>query len=280
MKRYKPNEKTFVTEYFSLNEFLTEINSLPNNRFMKDVEASSREYSDDDNWSGTKTYEEATKLITNGWDSQAKKLSKAVALSNNSSGTVKCSKPSYGVVGSQASVPRYLQGIPTNMVSRQMTYAKQKVITITKGISYSAFYTAEKILEESTKALQIVQALESSGQRVRLNIMLATTKSGRRGIQGHAVCKVCIKQPDERLNISKIAFPLSHPAMLRRFFFKWFEVDPFITFDLGESFGSPSEMYVKELVLEDNEYFIPEIIPDINEVIAQLKKPKAKKSPV
>ena len=280
MKRYKPDSKTCVTEYFSLSEFLNDINSLPNNRFMKDMDYSQEKYSDDNNWSGTASYERATELITNGWDAQAKKLSSKVSPISGAREGVKSSKPAYGVVGSQASVPRYLQGIPTNMVSRQMTYSKQKVITITKGISYSARCSAEHILEESTKALQIIQALENGGQRVRLNVMIATTRKERGKVVGNSICKVCIKQPDERLSISKMAFPLAHPSMLRRFFFKWFETDPFIDFDLTSTFGTPSSLDVKELAMGETEYFLPEEIPNIDEVVEKLKTPKAKKSSI
>lgn len=274
MKHYKPDSKTCVTEYASLSEFLNHINSLPNNRYIK-IKPSQETYSSDNNWSGTASYERATELITNGWDAQAKKLTTNIKAVSGAHQTVQYSKPTYGVIGSQASVPRYLQGIPTNMISRQATPSKQKIITITKGISYHSGFSSKQILDESTKALQIIQALEKGGQRVRLNVMIAVTEDGR-----STICKVCVKKPDERLNISKMAFPLSHPSMLRRFFFKWFETDPFIDFDVTESFGTPARSSVIELAMADNEYFIPEVIPDVNKVIESLKAPKPRKSSV
>ena len=276
MKRYKNGNDLFITEYNSVGEFVAEINSLEPNKFYKDRELSSQEKESTDNgWRASQDYARATYLLTHGWDSAAEKMASKVKLTNGVSSAVRSSKPSYGVVGSQASVPRYLQGIPTNMVSRQTVYSKQKVVTITKGISYSGRWSSEAIMRESIKALQIIQSLESAGQRVRLNVMLASTNNDK-----HSICKVCVKQPDERLNISKMAFALAHPAMLRRFFFRWIETDPFIDFDLGYAYGTPSALHIKEKGMAENEYYIPEEISDMDAVINQLKSGKPRKSSV
>ena len=155
-----------------------------------------------------------------------------------------------------------------------MTYSKQKVVTITKGISYSGWWSSEAIMRESIKALQIIQSMENAGQRVRLNVMIAATTGGKT-----AICKVCVKQPDQRMNISKMAFALAHPAMLRRFFFKWIETDPFIDFDLGDGYGTPAALSIKEKAMADNEYYIPEEIKDMDELIKQLQSGKPVKTP-
>ena len=273
MKRYIKNTNIYITEYNSISEFVTEINALPNNRFYPYEASSQRSEREGGTFYGTVSYQQATQMLIQGWDSAAKKMATKVKMTNSISAVSRTSKPSYGVVGSQASVPRYLQGIPTNMVSRQTTYSKQKVVTITKGISYSARWTTDQILEECIKALQIIQSMENNGQRVRLNVMLASTGDNDRC---HHVCKVCIKQPDERLNISKMSFALAHPSMLRRFFFKWFEVDPFAEHYLGYAFGTPSEPNIKEKAMDENEYYIPEKIDDMDSLIAQFSKGEKK----
>ena len=234
---------------------------------------SQRKDLDDKGWYRSESYEAATELLVNGWDSAAKRMSQKVKMTNGANNTVRSSKPAYGVVGSQASVPRYLQGIPTNMVSRQTTYSKQKVVTITKGISYSSWWSSEAILNEAIKALEIIQSMENAGQRVRLNVMIATTQGANT-----AICKVCVKQPDQRMNISKMAFALAHPAMLRRFFFRWIETDPFITFDLGDGYGTPAALSIKEKAMSANEYYIPEEIKDMDALIKELQSNKPRKS--
>ena len=269
MKHYITDKNIYVTEYNSLGEFFTDITSRPNNDFFKDRHSSetpepANKYH---KWYNTASFNEATQLLTHGWDAAAGKLATKVKLTNATSTAVRSSKPSYGVVGSQASVPRYLQGIPTNMVSRQMTYAKQKVVTITKGIAYNCGWSPEAILAECTKALQIIQSMENGGQRVRLNVLWCISDSYR---QNHTACKVCVKQPDERLNLSKMAFALAHPSMLRRMFFKWLETDNFTERDMGPFYGMPARQDIKDKVMSENEYYIPEEIKDMDALIAQL----------
>ena len=276
MKHYITDKTIYITEYNSLSEFFTDITSRPNNKFFADRHSSERYEPENkaNKWYNTKDFKEATELLTHGWDAAAGKLATKVKLTNATSTAVRSSKPSYGVVGSQASVPRYLQGIPTNMVSRQMTYAKQKVVTITKGIAYNCGWSPESILRECTKALQIIQSMENGGQRVRLNVVWCITSDDS---LHHAVCKVCVKQPDERMNLSKMAFALAHPSMLRRMFFKWLETDNFTEHDMGWCYGYPAEQSIKDKVMGENEYYIPEEIKDMDALIATLtgsgKKP-------
>jgi hypothetical protein len=272
--KHRTIDNIYITEYQSLTEFLSDITSRPNNKFFKNrtssqtYESTSKSYK----WYGTEDFAKASYMMTHGWDAAAQKMATKVKLTNSAATAVRSSKPSYGVVGSQASVPRYLQGIPTNMVSRQMTYAKQKVVTITKGIAYSSSWTPDEILAECTKALQIIQSMENGGQRVRLNVTWFITSNDNRC---HTMCKVCVKQPDERLNLSKMAFALAHPSMLRRLFFKWLETDDYTQHDMGDYYGYPaykSSEYakIKDKVLEANEYYIPEEIKDMDELIKQL----------
>lgn len=269
MKRYMNGTDMFITEYHSISEFLNDINSLPNNKFFKDRHSSQRTEANGGDWYMTPDYARATYLLSTGWDAAAEKMQKKVKMTAAVGSQVRTTRPTYGVVGSQASVPRYLQGIPTNMVSRQITHTKNKVVTITKGITYSCMWTPEAILRESIKALQIIQSMENAGQRVRLNVMFCVSHNEK-----HSMCKVCVKQPDERLNISKVSFPLAHPSMLRRFFLKWVEVDPFTPFDLGEGYGHCSPLLIKERGMAENEYYIPEQINNMDELIHRLQNGK------
>lgn len=270
MKRYKDKDDLEIVEYDSVGQFITDINSKPHNVFFKNRNES---HGGDASWYGTKSYDEAMKLISNGWKDASKKMANKVKMDISVGGVVKTSRPVYSVVGSQASVPRYLQGIPTNMISRQITYSKQKVVIINKGISYSCSWKPEQIIDESIKALQIVQSMETSGQRVKLNVLWSVSNDAY-----HTVCKVCVKQPDERLNISKMAFPLAHPSMLRRFFFQWLETETFVSHDMGYFYGRPSNISIKNRAMNDNEYYIPEKIEDMDALIKQLQSQNPRKA--
>ena len=51
--------------------------------------------------------------------------------------------------------------------------------------------------------------------------------------------KVRIKNSSERLNLSKVSFPLVHPSFLRRICFKWIETNEHATTLFNHGYGVP-----------------------------------------
>jgi len=71
------------------------------------------------------------------------------------------------------------------------------------------------------------------------------------------------------MNISKLAFPLVHPSMLRRLMFKYLEVTDLITNrDFANGYGSPIED--ADVVLEKGELLIPKYFKE-SEIAAYIK---------
>lgn len=265
MKRYTVDDSINITEYSSMGEFLRDINSLPNNKFYQHINESQR--TGNQNWSGTSSYKEALELSNTGWTTAATKMATKVKMTASESHSARTSKPVYSIVGSQACVPLYLQGVPTNMCSRKTLYTKQKVVTVTKGISYNFGWKTEDMIDEGTKSIQIIQSMENGGLRVKLNVLFSVTHEGETN-----TCKVCIKQPDERISISKMAFALSHPSMLRRLMLKWVEVDPYSKKSMGINYGTPSSLPIKRKAMGESEYYLEEHIGDINQFISSILK--------
>ena len=78
--------------------------------------------------------------------------------------------------------------------------------------------------------------------------------SYRRGF----ACRIRIKGADEKLNISKTAFPLIHPSMLRRLIFRFIEVYPDVTSNFTSTYGMPISLDIfKQLY---NGTFLPKVI--------------------
>ncbi len=213
------------------------------------------------NFTGTHSYEEAMDLFTNGWHAESKVLTEklsAMKIDKNYK-----EKMSYDVVGFQASVPRYLQGIPTNMINKKKVVQKQKIITITKNCSYLASVSAEAIQKSSILALHLIRTLEARGYKVNVNYLNVTA-----GTKQALITKIKLKSANERLNISKLAFPLVHPSMMRRIMFRYREVLPELTDmrfagDYGNSLAGEKVLQNnKTLAFKDNEYYIPSIIDE------------------
>lgn len=184
---------------------------------------------------GTCNITEAYNLLLNG-DS---KLS--AQLNSRLNAAIKNIKPSMtsknvlSVTGYQPVVPLYLSGVPTNMLHRRMVHKKEKVLNITKNISYKSTLSADEIMDEGEKLLTIVKKLEVIGYRVKLSVVvgLRSWESDNTEI----ICKICVKNPNDRINVSKLAFPVVHPSMLRRLVFRYLEVNPNVTSGFLEGYG-------------------------------------------
>lgn len=212
-----------------------------------------------------RTYDEAKQLLLNGWNSKAEELvatmkAKFVELSQN-----KGRRPVYDVVGHQASVPRYLQGVPTNMVRNVSVPKRQKVVTLVKVNSYNAGVTSDEVLMNSAKALQIVMRLESMGYDVNLDLLACSSVSS-----DDSALRVRVKSSSERINISKVAFPMVHPDMFRRLVFRYRENKP--QFKTNYTIGSSNTTRrILELnVIKPGEYLLEAFIGDIDETIQKM----------
>lgn len=266
------SSKVISKEFKSINEFVRYLKETPTNSVFNGRTLSSKNTdSIAKMFTQTDSFDEAVNMITNGWDEMAKKMEKQFQLINKELGNKIVQRAQFDVVGFQASVPRYLQGIPTNMINKKNIVQKQKVITIVKHIGYLGNVQTNEILENSMKALQIVKAIEDKGIRVNLDV-ISPAKCGNETV----VCRVRVKTANERMNISKVAFPMMHPSMLRRLVFRFREVNPEIKeFGWVGSYGITiyDRKEVKAL-LKPNEYYLHNFIETVEEELNNMVRLK------
>lgn len=249
-----------IVEFDSLNEFYkyiteTEVNDIFKNKPLKSDIGS-------ESFTGTSSFAEAINLFKYGWKEEAKILTQKLKAIEKETMVKTKQKPCLSVAGYQAVVPLYLQGVPNNMVNKKMVPVKQKVVTINKSISYAAMTTKEQILEESVKALQMIKKIESQGVRCNLNIVWASAVDDKT-----LIFKIKIKSANEKLNVSKLAFPLVHPSMLRRLAFKFLEVYPGTTKKFISGYGMPLSSYDLKKYINEKEYILPRFMKqEVNSV--------------
>lgn len=243
-------KKKHVTgmEFRSISEFLGYIGSHDNTGKIGHESETGSFY-----FTGTHSYDEAMKLLKNGWTDEAKKLTQIMDALIKTKQNVMQRRQVRSVAGGQAIVAAYLNGAPNNMMQQKLEPKKQKVITITKAIGYLADVSKETIREEAIKALKVVMKLEAQGYRVNLNVM-SVSESGSDAI----ACKVRVKNANEKLNISKVAFPMCHPSFFRRMVFKFREVFPNNL--LWKNYGATCNKKFYRAMMEDHEYLIPNFI--------------------
>ena len=256
------NGKKDKIEFESLNDFCKYMLNTPFNATFKNAYRSSEsEGLSSFKFTQTSNFEEAMNLLKNGWDDMANKLTTSLKVIEKEVKPAMKSRSCLSVTGYQAVVPLYLQGVPNNMVNKKMTPMKQKVVTLNKSINYSCGVKSETIINESIKTLQIVKKLEAQGYRCNLNILFSVSESYGNTGKRFAI-KVRIKSANEKLNVSKLAFPLVHPSMLRRLFFRFIEVYPNVTENFKHGYGFPmkDEVLRKANFHKNGEYLLPAFI--------------------
>lgn len=262
--RYEKVQTTHVRTFNDISDLSNYITLTKGNKRMNNQ---SQKTDTHDGWYGTYRFEDAEHLMRTGDSKIAEKLETELGKIKSAFGIKHVNKNYYDIAGYQASVPRYLQGVPTNMVNSRKVPQKQRVVTLIKSVSYSSFWKADQIIEESVKALAIVHKVESAGVKVNLDVMWFSEVSGER-----VFYRVNIKKAGERLNVSKIAFPLVHPSMLRRFMFALLEVEELKSPQLWY-FGYGTPINDEERItamLKKNEHVLPHQITDINKAVEAL----------
>lgn len=263
MKTEQITNKTEIIEFDSLQEFYKYICDTPFNEAFRWAKHSSVEA--DKHWTKTESFEEAVSLFKNGWSDMATKLVQKLKVIESKTEPTMKPRNKLDVCGYQAIVPLYLQGVPNCMVNKKMVPVKQKVITLNKSLDYNGGTSSDKIVEESIKAMQIVKKLEAQGFRCNLNICLGTSAGWGKDAK-QFIIKVRIKSANEKLNVSKLAFPLVHPSMLRRLFFRFIEVYPNVTKNFVSGYGAPATSSELRNVFK-GEYLLPNFIKkDVNTI--------------
>ena len=245
MRSKQIGANTYIDQFDSIEQFYKYICDTPFNEAFRWSRHSSVENKYD--FSQTNSFEEATQLLKNGWDSMAKTLTTKLEVANKSAQLIQKRRPVNGMAGYQPIVPLYLAGAPNSMVSHKMVTVKQKVVNITKLFNYSGFVNTSKIVDESVKVLQVVKKLEAQGYRTNLNIAFCSQASDRT-----IGATIRIKNANERLNISKLAFPLVHPSMLRRLMFRYIEVSPNTTKGYTAGYGHPATWEESKQIFTDS----------------------------
>ena len=127
-------------------------------------------------------------------------------------------------VGFTPCVGAVMAGHPNNMYNiHQTQYNSCKILNFFYAIDVAWNVSAADITAVSVKILNVIAALESKGYRVNLYITSVCYPVINKKTTYNTLLSLFVKIKDsgKKLNISKIAYPLTNPAMYRWHTFKW-----------------------------------------------------------
>lgn len=258
----------WVAEFKSIHEFENFITKNPENKVFKDcsyLASKDKKYWTVD-FTNTESFDEAVDLLHNGWTDKAKELTKKLKAVERDMAPIMKQQRCVSVAGYQPIVPLFLAGQPANMIGTRMQPVKQKVVTLVKSISYNGLVDTDEWTEQGLKALAVVKKLEANGLRVNVDIVRGgyDSDTNSNGI----VCRVRVKNANERLNVSKLAFTMCHPSMQRRLMFRFTEVYDKVSSGYRSTYGMTFITSDWKKVLDKKkEYLLPSFINgDIDKV--------------
>lgn len=243
------------SHYLNLFDDISEVISYLSKDTKSNRETKSEQ--NDFNFAKTHNYDEAKNLFMFGDEALYNRLksSKIGAeidrLIGSAINKTKYENRFYGCI---PNVPAFLIGNPINMINNERNKIDNKIINIFLNITCSCYVSSYDIENMGIKYLKLIDFLEKKGYRCNLyagNVAEGATHGEE--IKHFFLTK--IKTDREPLNIKKMAFPIAHPSMLRRMFFKWCEVndvneDKEITHD---GYGRPfsDNDYIKQILKKD-----------------------------
>lgn len=187
-------------------------------------------------WTGTKDYDEANNLLLYGdAESKARIDDKGVAsVIKQTTRTERQRMTVLSPCGFLPHVPNFLAGRPNNMLSERITLKRKKVINVCYNIVGSASVDANDLQNEAANALSAILIAERHGVRINLWAVEVTSEGGN-----YEVMAIKIKDSAQHIDLLKMAYPLTHPSMLRRHGFKFKETLAGLPSGFAHGYGRP-----------------------------------------
>jgi hypothetical protein len=170
------------------------------------------------NWSKfakTASFEEATKLATEGWSEGREFIGEILSkLDDLNARTVTTPQPFNDVSGDYVDVGAYLEGVPECMIRWAETECQKRVARILFNMAASGGVSNEAIQWRGATTLALIDRLEAQGIRVELDIVFSVFSQSNPDNTTEIL--VTLKESDEPLHLDRLAFHLAHPSSLRR----------------------------------------------------------------
>jgi hypothetical protein len=220
-----------VYEHFqTLDSLLEVLEARPVNKaFINEMDLSSqrdeseRKIQGRESWAGSYTYNEAENVLKEGYKEPLEKMKKAI-LKIGQASKYQRPRPKNDVMGYIPHIPNYLNNIPLSMINRERVAPKTKTIHLIYSFCAAAKTKTADLIKGGINFISLVNSLEKQGYRVKIDIVFATTENNTT-----ACMTVNLKEYGQQVNLLKLAFPLVHVSMLRRFSFRWLETAPGLT---------------------------------------------------
>lgn len=217
-KLEKESPTLYYEQFDSYQEFLKVVEERDKNNAHGNHTLQNN--SDEGDWCGVQNYEEARKLLINGWDAKVEMLKNEFEKASAKLDEKKVVKQFSDVVGFMPIVPNVIIGVPNCMINNRTESKKSKVIKFLIDTAVSCGVSSDEVIKYYSQVLARIALLERRGYRCRIEILQtyseeSTSKKYKTGFS------CLVKSENQLFDIKRMAFPMSHTAMFRVFGFAW-----------------------------------------------------------
>lgn len=206
-----------VEEYSSAMEVVDVIRKREINPEWQGNHLTESDVKSDTDFYGVQTMDEAYNLLKNGWTQEVEKMN-AVLQKVHTANLPKRVAFRNDVVGFAPVVPLAMMNVPQSMINTSMKQIKSKVVKIFYSMGDSCWTSSKTFIERGRKIMEAVISLERSGYRCELySAQFYTHRSGDRS----DALLVKVKEANQPLDVKRVMFPFTHPAMFRVIGFTW-----------------------------------------------------------
>lgn len=173
-----------------------------------------------------KTYvdEEDRQHLVYGWPEMTSKINKSMSkLRNIKTADKKIKVKTYAQKGYYPNVGKALRGNTKCMGKYNKVKTQTKIVEIIWDCGALSCVEPDDIENQGTDLLLKIKELEGMGYRVRLMVQ---GFKGNEQVTDNYMARITIKEENQPLDISRIAYPLVNVEMLRTWIFKWYEHIP------------------------------------------------------
>ncbi|HSX39120.1 MAG TPA: hypothetical protein VLI92_00830 [Candidatus Saccharimonadales bacterium] len=245
---------TIVKESFeSLETFIDTMEERPLNAVFRGYEnhlSSQRDETQrETKFSGVNTYNDAMDILKKGYKEPLDKMKKAILKIGQQQSNQR-PRMKNDFVGFVPNVPNTLMNLPMTMINREKIAPKTKTIHLTYSFCAAAKTSTNDMIKGGVNFISLVNSLEKQGYRVKIDLCFTGVAN-----KTAAAFTVNLKQYGQQINLLKLAFPLVHPAMLRRLAFKWIETTPTLKEkDFLSGYGTPLNYFVGQSLEREREF--------------------------
>lgn len=225
--------KTIICKYNSVGEMSAKLNAANVQQYFIYKQDS---HTGSERFTGSKDYTEADNLLLYGDKELQKKIEAAGVLKTRAKLTGKGTRREIysSVAGFAAHVPNYITGVPTSMLNVRQRQTKTPVIDLYYNMAAGGGNTAEEIIEASAKVISAAMTLEAQGIRLNIYTVILSKEKNDTVVLG---CK--IKSSGQAFDTLKMAYPMAHPSMIRRHFFREIETRQGVNKYFKTGYGHP-----------------------------------------